>query len=301
MEPILILGTGALAVLFAARLGAAGTPVTLLGSWPEGLAALRQDGARLRLPDGSQLAVPVDVFAWEEPCISARLALVLVKSWKTAVAAARLANCLAADGLAVSLQNGLGNRSGLAGALGEERVALGVTTCGATLLAPGLARPGGEGPVWLEAGPRLGPLESALRGAGFEVHVVANADSLVWGKLVVSAAINPLTALLRIPNGELLRRPGARRRMAELAGEAAAVASALGIRLPYDDPTRAAEEVAARTAENFSSMLQDVLRGAPTEIDAICGEIVRLGEQAGVPTPANRQAWEQVRALSQTT
>jgi 2-dehydropantoate 2-reductase len=301
MEPILILGTGALAVLFAARLGLAGTPVTLLGSWPEGLAALRQGGARLRLPDGSELAVPVDVVAWEEACPSARLALVLVKSWKTAVAAARLANCLAADGLAVSLQNGVGNRPRLAAALGEERVAQGVTTSGATLLAPGLARPGGEGPVWLEAGPRLGPLESALRRAGFEVHVVGNADSLVWGKLVVSAAINPLSALLRLPNGELLRRPEARRRMAELAGEAAAVASALGIRQPYDDPARAAEEVAERTAENHSSMLQDVLRGAPTEIDAICGEIVRLGEQAGVPTPANRQAWEQVRALPQTT
>ncbi len=299
MEPILILGTGALAVLFAARLGAAGTPVTLLGSWPEGLAALRRDGARLRLPDGSELAVPVDVFAWDEPCVSARLALVLVKSWKTAVAASRLANCLDADGLAVSLQNGLGNRSGLAASLGEARVALGVTTSGATLLAPGLVRPGGDGPVWLEAGPRLGPLESALGAAGFDVHVVANADSLVWGKLVVSAALNPLTALLRVPNGELLRRPAARRRMAELAGEAAAVASALGIRLPYDDPARAAEEVAERTAENFSSMLQDVLRGAPTEIDAICGEIVQAGEELHLPVPVNRMLLLMVKAIGE--
>jgi ketopantoate reductase len=52
MDTILILGTGALAVLFAARLGTAGTPVTLLGNWEAGLAALRRNGARLRLPGG---------------------------------------------------------------------------------------------------------------------------------------------------------------------------------------------------------------------------------------------------------
>jgi 2-dehydropantoate 2-reductase len=173
-----------------------------------------------------------------------------------------------------------------------------VTTSGATLAGPGLVHPGGEGPVWLEAHPRLGPLAAALQAAGFEVRQVENADSLVWGKLVVSAAINPLTALLRVPNGELLERPAARRRMAGLAQETAAVAAALGIRLPFDDPAAAAEEVARQTAGNRSSMLQDVERGAPTEIDAICGAVVRLGESAGVATPLNRRIWRQVKALS---
>jgi 2-dehydropantoate 2-reductase len=173
-----------------------------------------------------------------------------------------------------------------------------VTTTGATLLEPGLVRLGGEGTVSLEAHPRLAPLEAMLRRAGFAVEVVEDAISLVWGKLVVNAAINPLTALLRVPNGELLERPEARRLMGELAGEAAAVALKLGVALPFTGPECAAEEVARKTAGNRSSMLQDVLRGAPTEIDAINGAVVHLGEEMGLPTPVNRLVWSLVKSLS---
>lgn len=297
MTEILIVGTGALATLFAARLSAAGTAVTLLGGWREGLTALAQEGARLVEADGRERAYPVGVADRPEACRPAEHALVLVKAWQTGTAASRLAACLRPDGLAVSLQNGLGNRERLAAALGAERVGLGVTTAGATLIGPGRVRPGGTGPVWLERHPRLGGLPDALMEAGFEVRLVDDAQALVWGKLVVNAAINPLTALLRVPNGELLKRPAARRQMAALAREAAAVAAALGVRLPFDDPVAAAEQVARQTAENCSSMLQDIQRGAPTEIDAICGEIVRLGERTGVATPLNRRMWEAVRAL----
>jgi len=296
-QSILIVGSGALATLFAARLSAAGVGVTMLGAWQEGLAALRKDGARLVGLDGVERAYPVRVTDDPAECRGARLALVLVKGWQTERAARQLSACLDEDGLALTLQNGLGNREILADALGARRVALGVTTLGATLLAPGLARLGGEGTVSLEAHPRLGPLEAILRTAGFAVNVVADARSLVWGKLVISAAINPLTALLRVTNGELLQRPAARSLMGELAREAASAARALGVSLPFQGPESAAEEVAQRTAANRSSMLQDVLRGAPTEIDAICGAIVRAGEERGVPTPVNRLMWQLVKAL----
>jgi 2-dehydropantoate 2-reductase len=135
-------------------------------------------------------------------------------------------------------------------------------------------------------------LERCLNGAGFQVEIVPNARALVWGKLVVSTAINPLTALLDAPNGALLERPGARTLMAELARETAAVAQALGVELPFADAVSAVEAVAQRTAANRSSMLQDVRRGARTEIDAICGAVVRAGEQAGVATPLNRVMWK---------
>jgi 2-dehydropantoate 2-reductase len=185
------------------------------------------------------------------------------------------------DGLAVTLQNGLGNIEILNQHLGGERTALGVTTTGATLLSPGLARAGGEGAVSIEDHPRLGPLTEALRAASFNVDVVADARALAWGKLVINAAINPLTALLRVPNGELLERPEARALMGALAREVAAVASAMGIGTggaplrPYDDPARAAEDVASRTAANHSSMYQDIQRGAPprsTRRGAVCAQ-----------------------------
>lgn len=297
MINILIVGTGALATLFAARLSQAGHHITMLGSWKAGLEALRKDGARLVDADGSEHRFEVQAVSDPRACPGVKHALILVKAWQTEHVAGLLKECLAKDGLAVTLQNGLGNREMLAQSLGMSRVALGVTTTGATLLGPGLARAGGEGVISIEQHEALGPMEAALKSASFNVHVVEDARSLAWGKLVINAAINPLTALLRIPNGELLNRPSAREMMKALACEAAQVAKAEKISLPFSDPVTAAEEVARKTAANHSSMLQDVLRGAPTEIDAICGAVVKAGEKHNMDTPANLACWRLVQAM----
>ncbi len=295
-EPILIMGSGALASLFAARLAAQGVDVTLFGTWQAALEALERNGVRLVVGPASELVYRVRVAREPQAVRGVRWALVLVKAWQTERAARQLAACLAEDGVALTLQNGLGNDAILERFLGAERVAIGVTTIGATLLNPGQVRPGGEGIISVQAHPRLGLLEAVLRRAGFGVERVEDVQSLVWGKLVINAAINPLTALLEVPNGELLRRPTARAMMGRLAVETAAVAAAQGICLPFPDPIEVAERVALQTAANLSSMLQDVRRGAPTEIDAICGAVVRLGERYGVPTPVNEVCWHLVRA-----
>jgi 2-dehydropantoate 2-reductase len=219
-----------------------------------------------------------------------------VKAWQTEHVAEQLKTSLAADGLAVTLQNGLGNLETLARSLGRDRVALGTTTTGATLLGPGLVRPGGEGVVTIERKEGLGPMEAALRSAKFNVRIVDDAQSLIWGKLVINAAINPLTALLRAPNGRLLEIPAAHDLMKALATEVAQVAGAEHIPLPFADPVAAAEDVARRTAPNHSSMLQDILRGAPTEIDAICGAVVRIGQKHRLESPVNWTCWKLIKA-----
>jgi 2-dehydropantoate 2-reductase len=297
MRDVLVVGTGALGTLFAARLRQAGIGVTVLGTWKNALEALNREGARLVKADGAEVRVAVRATDNPADCKEAALALVLVKSWQTERAARQLSEALAENGLAVTLQNGMGNRETLSRSLGEARVALGVTTYGATLLGPGLARAGGEGVLSLEGHPRAGEVEGLLREAGFRVDIVSDAKTLVWGKLVINAAINPLTALLHVTNGALLERPAARLVMAALAREAAAVAAACGVKLPFSDPVTAAEDVARRTAANRSSMFQDVKRGAPTEIDAICGAVVRVAQERGVPAPVNWTMWHLVSAI----
>jgi len=297
MNKILIAGTGALASLFAAQLTQAGYNITMLGTWKDGIDALQRDGVRFVDAKGNETRFPVRATDDPHDCVDIKHALVLVKAWQTERVARQLKDCLAGNGLVLTLQNGLGNRETLARDLGLNRVALGSTTTGATLLGPGLVKAGGEGVISLELNPALGPMEEALRLAGFKVETVADARSLIWGKLVINAAINPLTALLRVKNGELLERPFARELLQALARETADVAHAENIDLPFDDPISKAEDVALRTATNTSSMLQDVLRGAPTEIDAICGAVARTAEKHKISVPVNWTCWQLVRSL----
>jgi len=104
---------------------------------------------------------------------------------------------------------------------------------------------------------------------------------------------------LRVPNGELARRPSARELMQALAREGAQVAESASIPLPYADASVRVLEVAEATAHNRSSMLQDVERGRQTEIDAINGAIVARAQDLGLAAPLNAAAWQLVRALQE--
>jgi 2-dehydropantoate 2-reductase len=302
-SPVLIIGTGAMACLFAARLAASGTDIIMLGSWPEGIEALRTRGVRIIDNDGTIRSFPIQVvndlsqFIIDLSSRRIKLALVLVKSWQTERAAKQLKTCLDQEGLALTLQNGLGNYEVLVEQLGEDRVALGVTTTGATLIEPGFVKPVGRSTISLSEHPRLSPLIGIFRFAGFQTEIVPDMESLQWGKLLINAVINPLTALLCLPNGELLRRPAARALIVDIVQEVAAVAAAQGINLPYSDGVAAVENVAQQTATNSSSMLRDVQRAAQTEIDVINGAIIKAGQHVNIPTPINLTLLQLVKAM----
>ena len=294
---ILVVGTGSMACFFAARLSAAGISVCMLGTWVHALDVLRQKGITVLEADGREHTYPVQASHDPSAYAGVRFAVVLVKSWQTGRAARQLSECLAGDGVALTLQNGVGNQEKLAAILGEQRVALGVTTYGANLVGVARVHPAGEGIITLGVHPLMSQMAEIFRLGGFAVDLSPDPRALLWGKLVINAAINPITALLGITNGELLERPTARLLMANLALETAAVAEAQGVHLHFPDPVTMVEDIAQRTAVNRSSMLQDVTRGSPTEIDAICGAIVEAGERSGIATPANRVVWQLVKAL----
>lgn len=293
-EPqILIVGSGALATLFAARLSLAGIDVALIGGWEAALEAIRQFGARLRTPGGTH-AGAVRVYRDPRECRGIPLALVLVKAWQTARAATLLSECLPQTGLAVTLQNGMGNYEILTQSLGAARVAVGATTYGASLFAPGVVLAGGEGTVSMSNHPQIGAVVNVLQAGSFRVQVHPQIESVLWGKLIINAAINPITALLNQPNGALLHNLAGQRLMEQAATEAAQVAAAEGISLPYPNPIAAVEDVVRRTAENISSMLQDIRRGAPTEIEAINGYIARRAAAHHLACPVNSSLYQLV-------
>jgi 2-dehydropantoate 2-reductase len=297
VEQIVIIGTGALACLFAARLAANNVQVTLMGSWREGISALNQQGVRLESREGTQL-FPVRAVSSPEDIQNYKYAFVLVKSWQTERAAAQIAEFLSPDGLAVTLQNGLGNLDILERELDQKRVTQGVTTAGATLLGPAHVRQVGPLQVSLGKHPRIQDLDRMLQAAGFLVQVEEQLESLVWKKLMINSAINPLTAVLQVPNGRLLELPGAQKIMTAAAQEVADLAKMKGLQIPDEDPWVRVESVARSTAQNLSSMLQDIRRGAPTEIEAISGAVVKEAARFGMDVPINFTMLQLVRSLA---
>lgn len=297
--PVLLVGTGAMASLFAALLSGKGLKVRMLGTWTENIKALNDNGVRFVDQEGEEAIFPVEATNDPLKCAGSRLAIVLVKSYQTASAAERLASCLAEDGLALTLQNGLGNFEILTDTLGTDRVISGVTTLGATLTGPGAVRMGGSGDIKIGEHDKAKIPVEIFRRAGVETEIVADTSSLVWGKLVINASINPLTALLNIRNGDLLKNSFALDLLELITRESAGVAGGIGIELPYAEPFEMVVSVAQKTAENFSSMNIDMNRGSQTEIDAINGAVVRMGGAAGVPTTYNKMLWMLVKAKTE--
>ncbi len=306
---ISIIGTGAMASLFGARLSRVAS-VALLGSWTEAVRTIRRAGIHVA-GDGTFY---VHAAGDPDDAPSADLAVVLVKTYQTERAADWAARTVKAGGIALTLQNGLGNVEALAARVGVDRAMLGVTTQSATLIGPGHVRPGGRGTTHLgflpieRAAPRDWSADSPayeitalFNAAGFASVVSEDVEALAWGKVIVNAAINPLTAILRVPNGALLESDHTLELMRSITAEAASVAKAHGIALPYPDPSERARQVAQATASNHSSMLQDVLKNRPTEIDAINGKIVERGRAVGVPTPINAALTALVRAIETST
>jgi 2-dehydropantoate 2-reductase len=297
---IAVVGAGAMGSLFGGKLSA-GAEVTLLDPWAEHVAAMQRDGLRITELDGGETITPVTATADSSAVPGVDLVIIFVKAHATRQASQWASDFLASDGLALTLQNGVGNAETMAEVLGAERVVAGVTSHGATLLGPGRVRHAGKGPTHIAARPeiaeKLADVATVFEQAGFEVHLSADLDSLVWGKLIVNVGINALTGILRVPNGQLVEIPAASELMAQAVAEAVAVCQAKGVTLPYDDPLGRVQEVARATATNRASMLQDVLRGVPTEIGVINEAIVREGKRLGVSTPVNEFIVTTIRAI----
>lgn len=297
---IAVVGPGALGCLLAARFFAAGdSRVQLLDHDPQRAALLNTGGIFL-----DEQSYPVPVTADPAAVGDAELILLTVKAHSFAAALTALTPHLSSRALLLALQNGLSHLEFLQHNPPALPWALGVSTEGATLLAPGRVRSGGSGLTELgftgpapspQAARQLTATVDLFNRAGCQCRQSATIVDALWRKLIINAAINALTVIHDCPNGELLEIAAARPLLAAAAREAASVAAAAGARIS-EEPVELAAAVCRRTATNISSMLQDVRRGKATEIEAINGAVVRLADRYRLAVPVNRQLYQAVLA-----
>lgn len=300
-----VLGPGALGCLVAALFWEAGVEVSLVDYRPDRVAWLRQRGIQVHTLDGGPrvVMVPIGLAAEAGPC---DLTIMAVKAYQTETVARALPALMSQGGMALTLQNGLGNLEAMAGTVGPERLLAGVGLLGVTRQDEGRIIYAGRGAIFIgvPAGSRVTGAETAavvdlFRHAGLECHPREDIEAVLWEKLVINVGINPLTALLRVPNGALLQLPQAWEVAVAAAQEAQTVAAAAGLKLT-GDPAARLSQVCANTAANHSSMLQDILTGRPTEIEALNAQVVIRGRALGLSTPVNDLLTHLLRAAEQS-
>jgi 2-dehydropantoate 2-reductase len=223
--------------------------------------------------------------------------IICVKSYNTKQAISLIKPLLKNDSSVLTLQNGLGNAEVISEAVGIERVVMGVTNLGATLIKPGVVRFCGKGETLIA---QMRSIRDIFNKADIETRISKDIKSLIWSKLIINTGINPLTAILRVNNGKLVEIEGARRIMHKAITEAVRVAKRKRIKLIFDDPLAKTEAVAEATAENLSSMLQDILHKKRTEIDFINGAIVRQGQELGIPVLTNQLLIDLIHSMEES-
>ena len=292
----LIFGTGAIGSVFAVRL-AARHPVAVVARG-ERLAQILRDGIQVEGATEGTVRPPAAPVASELAGFRPDFVLVTVKAHATAAAARALAP-LGTGPIRVSLQNGLGNEETLAA--GGSPVVGAVSNTGATLLESGRVLHAGFGELILSsfqsvAEEAVADLGACLSEVGFPVRQVSDIRKPLWEKTILNAALNPVSALLGLRTGQLLRDPGSEQLLRLLVREAVAVARAEGVPTSEAEVWATVERIAAATAGNKTSMLQDLERGVRTEIDAMNGVIVTRGAKRGMETPWNQLMLRLIRS-----
>jgi 2-dehydropantoate 2-reductase len=295
-QSVLIIGSGALACLFAARLKQAGQSVVITGTWEAGLDSVRRNGVGLMT---GEVAVyyPVDVLDKASQSIRFDRAILLTKAYQTSASVNRVKPWLSETAAVLSLQNGLTPRMRMIEILGESRVISGTTTCAAEQIAPGVVKHHGGEAITIGAHPYSSAYRDLLSAGGFEVSIVDDIQQMIWEKAIINSAANPVGAILRMRNGEMAAKPDAMALMDALITEACGAALADGCTVDPVGMRQRLRTILEASASNRCSMLQDVLHGRETEINDINGVILEIAEKFGIQTPVQRTVTQLVRSI----
>jgi len=297
-----IIGPGAMGCLYAFLLTRAGYEAWLLDNSEDRAERIRVQGLKIEGVSGDyQLPFP-RISASPDVIGKADLIIIFVKSYSTAAALQSVKELVTANTIILTLQNGIGNMESIRDAYPQNPIVAGTTAQGATLLGSGHIRHAGMGETiigGIDANSTFHAklIKDLFMSAYIPTEMAEDVQGVLWGKLLINCAINPLTAIMRVSNGLLPKIPDLCEVMSRVVEEGAAIARSAGITLPYSDPAAKVMEVCAATAGNRSSMLQDIEAGKKTEINYLNGALVRYGKEAGVAAPLNSFLTHLVQAL----
>jgi 2-dehydropantoate 2-reductase len=279
-DRILILGAGAIGSVYGAFLSR-NYGVTLIGNKAH-VEAVNSRGLSISGDIHGTFHLKADTEIREIP--EKTLIILTTKAYDSAIALERINRLLKKDTVILILQNGLGNEEIVRHVVGSKaRVLRGITTMAAEFFEPGEVRFwNGETIIGRDAVAE--EIARIFKASMLKTRLSNDIDSEIWSKVVVNCVVNPLTAVFRVRNREIVADSLATVRH-QLVRECVAVGKVEGLTFPKDLEKEIDMEISNYT--NFSSMCQDIMKGKRTEIDFLNGKIVELGRKNNVPTPVN--------------
>ena len=293
---IAVLGAGSIGSLVAAKLVDAGYEVLVHARGEHGamlaISGLEISGEWQTRISPDKWTVSLDGAGIHPSLENSCDQVIITSKSKDTTELAQIATFLT-QGPVLSLQNGLGNLEILKEHV-FENAAVGVTTNAVKRLQPGSIEWVGKGKL-VVGGPKGDVFAKTLECLGATYN--SDVSSVLWNKLLLNVAINPLAAICGVKNGELRHEPLLSQAESTMI-EAASVARLLGINIADDQELiQSLHSVLDSTSGNVCSMLADVRSGKETEIDMLCGQVVSRAEKLGIPTPLNSMLLSQIKSL----
>lgn len=288
---IIVLGAGAIGSLYGAKL-AAGNDVTLIGR-AEHVAAVNSHGLRIEGIESQLVRIQAAEAMGQ---IGPKALIVLTTKVPDSAEALRpIALLMREDTTIICLQNGIGSERIARRALGDRGVVLrGITQFGAIFKSPGVIQFMARGYTLIEQHERSARIAGVLSAAGLDCRVSPDIGADVWHKLVINCVVNPITAILGSEVGGIAN-PQLDPLKRLVIDECIAVAAAEGVTFEAD--FRQEIDDRFRPSHNIASMLQDLRRGHPTEIEYLNGAVATLGAGHGMECPVNHALTAIIKAM----
>lgn len=289
---IAIFGAGGIGGYLGGRLSQAGEEVVLIARG-EHLRAIKEHGLRVDSIKGDFVATPA--LATDNPTEAGPVDAVIlgVKAWQVLDAAKAMRPMIGPETFVVPMQNGVEATAQLASVLGEKSVVVGLGGLVSYIVGPGhILHAGGEPYVSFGESDNLTSertqnLLEAFKNAGVTANIPANIQAALWAKLALMAVNSGIGAITRVPTGQWRSVAGSWKMAQQVAQEVLAVATGKGIAMPSDSLASTVARLEASAPNSTSSMQRDLMEGRFSELEVQTGAVVRLGLEAGVPTPVN--------------
>ncbi|RJU84431.1 MAG: 2-dehydropantoate 2-reductase [Candidatus Poseidoniales archaeon] len=311
---IAILGIGSIGGMLLGALADSGVELIAVS---KGYMAsqISERGLTLNTPEGTVEHFPSELFTVIDSesipipinlANSCDFALICGKSHSTPILTQLASELLSKEGIAISLQNGLGHSEYLSKKIGQGNV-LGCTITHGAWRDMNSVHWAGRGNIILGSlegkspSPKINDFISLLESSNLSPRWSEDIYKEIWIKLLINIAINPISAITGLRNGEILVRNDIWTQSCSTMLEASIIAKSSGIDVDYEDLIYKLKSVIKSTEKNRCSMLQDIMNGKKTEIDSLCGEIVFRGESLGIPTPLNSMLYAIIKGIEDNT